>query len=148
MKGRAPATSAGTTQRQVIEKLERGARRPRQKWFNARVPLFQSHHQSARLVIAVAALAIVVLLGVLLVSYGLRLYQNWHENGLLDRATALLQQGKLGTAAQTAQELLARHPDSLPALSILADTAETQNLEEAVSWRERIARLRPKDPES
>src|SRR4051794_19940456 len=147
MKGRTPATSAGTTQQQVIEKLE-CAGRSRQKWFNARLPLFQSHHQSARLVIAVAALAIVVLLGVLLVSYGLRLYQNWHENGLLNRATALLQQGELGTAAQTAQELLARHPDSLPALSILADTAERQNLEEAVSWRERIARLRPRDPES
>ena len=43
---------------------------------------------------------------------------------------------------------LARHPDSLAALSILADTAERQNLEEAVSWRERIARLRPNDAES
>jgi predicted Zn-dependent protease len=83
-----------------------------------------------------------------LVSYGSKLYQNWRENGLLHRATALLQQGNLGTAAKTARELLARHPDSLPALSILADTAERQNVEEAVSWRELIARLRPKDPES
>ena len=47
-----------------------------------------------------------------------------------------------------AQDLARRHPDSLAALSILADTAERQNLEEAVAWRERIARLLPKDPES
>ena len=47
-----------------------------------------------------------------------------------------------------AQELVRQHPDSLAALSILADTAERQNLEEAVAWRERIARLLPKDSES
>jgi predicted Zn-dependent protease len=107
-----------------------------------------SHRQPARLVIAVAAVAIAVLLGPSLVSYSSRLYQNWREKGLLDRATALLEQGDLSRAAQTARELLVRHPDSLPALSILAETAERQNVEEAVSWRERIARLRPKDPES
>src|SRR5207342_2838766 len=39
-------------------------------------------------------------------------------------------------------------PDSLAALSILADAAERQNLEEAVAWRERISLLLPKDPES
>jgi predicted Zn-dependent protease len=93
-------------------------------------------------------MAIAVLLGSLLVSYGSKLYQNWRENGLLNRATALLEQGKLSRAAQMAGDLLAQHPDSLPALSILADTAERQNLEEAVLWRERIARLRPKHPES
>ena len=148
MKGRIRATSAGTTQPHVVEKLERGTRRARQVSLNARNSLFRHHHWSARLTTAMAALAIAILLGALLIGYGSRLYQKWRENGLLDRATALLQQGNLSTAAQTAQELLERHPDSLPALSILADTAEKQNLEDAVSWRERIARLRPKDPES
>src|SRR5262249_42031864 len=47
-----------------------------------------------------------------------------------------------------AQDLARRHPDSLAALSILADIAERQNLEEAVVWRDRIARLQPNDPES
>jgi predicted Zn-dependent protease len=98
--------------------------------------------------VAVAAVAIAILAGALLVSYGSKLYQNWRENRLLDRATALLEQGELSKAALIARELLMRHPDSLPALSILADTAERQNLEEAVLWRERIARLRPMDLES
>ena len=102
----------------------------------------------ARVAFAVAALATVFLLGAFLVSYGSKLYQNWRENRLLDRATALLQEGKLSKAAQMARELLARNPDSLQTLSILADTAEKQNLEDAVSWRERIARLRPNDGES
>src|SRR5262249_31949272 len=31
---------------------------------------------------------------------------------------------------------------------VLAEAAEKQNLEEAISWRERIARLLPKDPDS
>jgi len=104
--------------------------------------------QPARLAFAVAALAIAVLLGALFVSYGPKLYQNWRENRLLYQATALLHEGKLNKAAQMARELLAGHPDSLPALSILADTAERQNLEETVRWREGIARLVPKDLES
>jgi len=110
--------------------------------------VFQRHLGPARLAIAVAGLAIAFLLGIFLVSYGSKLYQSWRENHLLHRATALLQEGKLTKAAQIARELLAQHPDSLPALSILADTAEKQNLEEAVSWRERIAQLRSRDVES
>jgi Tfp pilus assembly protein PilF len=39
-------------------------------------------------------------------------------------------------------------PDSLPAYYILAEAAEKQNLEEAVSWRAQIARLLPRDPDS
>ena len=88
------------------------------------------------------------MLSVFFVSYGSKLYENWRERRLLHQATTLLQEGKLDKAAQMAQELARRHPDSLAALSILADTAERQNLEEAVAWRERIARLLPKDPES
>jgi predicted Zn-dependent protease len=93
-------------------------------------------------------LAIALLLGLFFVSYSSKLYENWHERRLLQKATTLLQDGKLSKAAQMAQELARRHPDSLAALSILADTGERQNLEETVEWRERIARLLPKDPES
>jgi lipopolysaccharide biosynthesis regulator YciM len=148
MKGRTGGASAGRTQAQVAEELKHGTHGLRQRSLNGPRSVFQCHQQPARVVVAVAALTIAILLGALLVSYGSKLYQNWRENGLLGRATALLQQGKLSGAAQMARELLARHPDSLPALSILANTAERQNLEEAVLWRERIARLRPTDPES
>ena len=101
-----------------------------------------------RLPVAIAGLAIALFVGVFLVSYSSKLYENWHERRSLQKATTLLQEGELNKAAQMAQELIRRHPDSLPVLSILADTAERQNLEEAVAWRERIARLLPKDPES
>jgi thioredoxin-like negative regulator of GroEL len=60
----------------------------------------------------------------------------------------MLQRGRFIEATQTARELLAQHPNSLPALYVLAEAAEKQNLEEAISWREQIARLRPKDPDS
>lgn len=116
--------------------------------FNVTKPFLQRRVRPARLALAVGGLAIVVLLGTLVVTYGSKFYQNWRENRLLDRASALLQEGKLSNAAQITRELLGRHPNSLPALSILADTAEKQNLEEAVSWRERIARLRPNDADS
>jgi len=102
----------------------------------------------ARLAVMVAVLAIAFLVGALSFRYGSRLYDDWRQNRLLHRATALLQEGKLSKAAQTTQELLARHPDSLPALYLLAETAEKQNLEEAVSWREQIARLLPSDVDS
>jgi thioredoxin-like negative regulator of GroEL len=107
--------------------------------------LFQ---RPTRLVAIVAVLAIAFLLAALSFSYGLKLYDDWHQNRLLHRATALLQEGKLSKAAQTAHELLARRPDSLPALYVLAEAAERENLEQAVGWREQIARLLPKDVES
>jgi len=104
--------------------------------------------RSRRLAAAVAGLAIALLVGVFFFSYSSRVYENWRERRLLHQATTLLQEGELSKAAQMAHELARRHPDSLAALSILADTAERQNLEEAVAWRERIARLLPKEPES
>jgi len=107
--------------------------------------LFQ---RPARLVAIVAVLTIAFLLGVFFFSYGLKLYDDWRQTRLLHRATALLQEGKLSKAAQTARELLASRPDSLPALYVLAEAAERENLEEAVGWREQIARLLPKDVES
>jgi predicted Zn-dependent protease len=110
---------------------------------------FQRQLRPARFAVMVALAAVIaLLLGVLLFSYSSKLYENWRERRLLHRATALLQESKLSKAAQTAQELLRQHPDYLPALYILADAAERQNLEEAVSWREQIARQLPKDVES
>jgi predicted Zn-dependent protease len=106
---------------------------------------FQRRLRPARLAVMVAALVIAFLLGTLFVSYGSKLYEDWRQNRLLHRAAALLQEGNLTEASQAARELLRRHPNSLPALYILAEAAEKQNLEEAVLWREQIARLLPKD---
>ena len=109
---------------------------------------FQRPIWPARLAVMVASLIIAFLLGALFVSYGSKLYEDWRQNRLLHRGTALLQEGKLNEASLTAQELLGRHPDSLPALYVLAEVAEKQNLEEAVWRREQIARLLTKDADS
>jgi len=77
---------------------------------------FQRKFWPARLAITIAVAAVALLLGVLLFSYGSKLYEDWRQTRLLHRATVLLQEGKLSKAAQTARELLQRHPDSLPAL--------------------------------
>ena len=109
---------------------------------------FQHNLWPARLALMVTALVIAFLLGALFFNYGSKLFEDWRQNRLLHRAAALLQDGKLSEASQTAQELLERHPNSLPALYLLAEAAEKQNLEEAVWRREQIARLLPKDADS
>jgi Tfp pilus assembly protein PilF len=109
---------------------------------------FQRQLWPVRLALVTAGLAIAILLGTLFFSYGAKLYAGWHQGRLLDQAASMLQQGRFNEATQTTRELLAQRPDSLPGLYILAEAAEKQNLEEAISWREQIARLRPKDPDS
>jgi predicted Zn-dependent protease len=147
MKGRNGAADVDTKHqiRGELEHAEQGRGRQSSTGTDS---TFQRQIRRGRLTIAIAGLAVAFLTGVFFLSYGSKLYQNWRERRLLDQATAFLQEGKLNNAAQMAHELARRHPDSLAALSILADTAERQNLEEAIAWRERIARLQPKDPES
>jgi hypothetical protein len=147
MKGRTGSTDL-ETRREELGQLEQTEARKGRRSFNSAHSAFHRQRGARRLALASAGLAMAFLLGVFFVNYGSKLYENWHERRLLHRAIALLEEGKLSKAAQMAQELANRHPDSLAALSILADTAEKQNLEEAVAWRERIARLLPKDPES
>jgi thioredoxin-like negative regulator of GroEL len=147
MKGTSGSSGIRTTH--VVPKEFKNAEDARHRQsFTGSHSFLQRPLRLPRLALAVAGLAIVFLLGAFVVTYGSKLYENWRENRLLGRASALLQEGKLSKAAQITRELLRLHPDSLRALSILADTAEKQNLEEAVSWRERIARLRPNDAES
>jgi lipopolysaccharide biosynthesis regulator YciM len=147
MKGRSGPTGVATTHEPSVqlEHAEQGKGRQSSGGMHS---TFQRQVRKGRLTIAIAGLAIAFLIGVFFVSYGSKLYENWRDRRLLNQAATLLQEGKLSQAGQMAQELGRRHPDSLAALSILADTAERQNLEEAVAWRERIARLLPKDPES
>jgi Tfp pilus assembly protein PilF len=147
MKGRNGSTGVETTHKIPghFEHVERVS--GRQSFSGTHSTLHRKLSRS-RLTVAIAGLAIAFLLGVFFVNYGSKLYKNWRERRLLDQATTLLQKGDLSKAAQMAQELATRHPDSLVALSILADTAERQNLEQAVAWRERIALLLPKNQES
>ncbi len=99
----------------------------------------------ARAVLLVSVIVFVLVAGFFLVSYGSKFYSGWRERSLLQRAAAMLEQGKLPQAAQTARDVLELHRDSLPAFYILAEAAEKRNLEEAVSWRAQIARLHPHD---
>ncbi len=126
---------------------EAGYRRIRQS-LSGLESFIQRQVWPARLAIVAAGLAIAVLLSALFFRYGLKLYANWHQTRLLQQAGSMLQQGRFTEATRTARELVAQHPDSLPALYVLAEAAEKQNLEEAISWRQQIARLRPKDPDS
>ena len=147
MKGRSGSTDVATTQQVPIHLKQAEEGRGRQA-FSGTHSRFQRRVVRSRLLVALAALAMAFLVGVLFASYGSKLYENWRERRLLHQATTLLQEGQLSKAAQMARELARQHPDSLAALLILADTAERQNLEEALAWRERIARLLPEDPES
>ena len=132
----------------IAERTEcAGYRRMRQSLFG-RESFFQRQLWPARVALLAAGLAIAFVLGALFFRYGLRLYEDWRQTRLLHEAASMLQQGRFSEATQTARELLAQYPDSLPALYILAETAEKQNLEEAISWREQIARLLPKDPDT
>jgi predicted Zn-dependent protease len=103
---------------------------------------------SDRLVLSLAALTAAVFAGIVCFNYGPKLYSDWQQRRLLHRAASMLQQEKFSEAAETAHEVLKRAPDSLPAYYVLAEAAEKQNLEEAVSWRAQIARLLPRDPDS
>jgi lipopolysaccharide biosynthesis regulator YciM len=129
------------TGHEMAERIKYAGYKRARQLFLGLESFFQRQLSGARLAVIFAVSAIAFLLGIVLFSYGSRLYEDWRETRLLHRAAALLQEGKLSKAAQTAQELLGRHPDSLPALYVLAEAAEKQNLEEAVAWRDQIARL-------
>src|SRR6266542_6011890 len=147
MRGRTSGSMRVKTGHEMEERIE-DAEHGRDRQSLASPESFFQRLWPARLAILAATLVTAFLLCALFVSYGSKLYEDWRQNRLLHRAAALLQEGKLSEASQTAQELLARHSGSLPALYILAEAAEKQNLGEAVWRREQIARLLPKDPDS
>src|SRR5438876_5821163 len=136
------------TGHEMPERIKEAGHRTARQSFLGLKSSFQHNLWPARLALMVTALVIAFLLGALFFNYGSKLFEDWRQNRLLHRAAALLQEGKLSEASQAAQELLGQHPDSLPALYVLAEADEKQNLEEAVSWRAQITRLLPKDPDS
>src|SRR5216110_65820 len=105
------------------EKIKRVRRRRRISAFPAAesIQIFRRGMSPERLAIFFAALALAVVLGILVFSYGSKIYVGWRENRLLQRATSLLQKQDYSEASLAAQKVLQLHPDSLPAFYILAD---------------------------
>ena len=101
---------------------EAGYRRVRQS-LSGLESFIQRQVWPARLALVTAGMAIAILLYALFFRYGLKLYANWHQTRSLQQAGSMLQQGRFTEATQTAQELVAQHPDSLPALYVLAEAA-------------------------
>ncbi len=130
------------------EKIKGAEHRRKTQLFPGLESFFQRQSWPARLGLLVAAAAVVVVLGILLLHYGSKLYRDWHQNRLLHGAASMLQQEKFSRATQSAREVVKLDPDSLLALHILAEATEKQNLEETVSWRAQIARLLPNDLDS
>jgi len=132
----------------MAEKIKEVGHRRAGQIFPALGSFFQRQIWPARLALLVAAFVVAILLGVAFLSHGSKLYRDWRQNRLLRLAASMLRQEKFNEAAQTAREVVKLDLDSLPAYYILAEAAEKQNLEEAVSWRAQITRLLPKDPDS
>src|SRR5438067_9888466 len=148
MRGRTSGSMGAKTGHEMRERIKNAGHGGDRRSLSGPASFFQRRVRPVRLAVMGASLVIAFLLGALFVSYGSKLYEDWRQDRLFHRAAALLQQGRLNEASDTAQELLGRHPDSLPALYILAEAAEKENLEETVSRREQIARLLPKDADS
>jgi predicted Zn-dependent protease len=126
---------------------ESGYRRTHQSLFGLE-SFWQRQAWPVRLAFGGAGLAIAILLVALFFTSTAKLYEDWHQTRLLHQANSMLQQERFSEAMETARKLLAQHRESLPALYVLAEAAEKQNLEEAISWREQIAQLRARDPDS
>src|SRR4030095_7576437 len=123
----------------MSEKIKDAGHKGNAQFFPNLGLFFRRRLSPARLAILVAAAAGIVLLGIASLSYGSKLYRDWHERRLLHRAASLLQEEKFDQAAQNARKVLTMDPNSVPARYILAEAAERQNLEQAVLWRAQIA---------
>ncbi len=132
----------------MAEKIRSTKQRRSPQLFLRLKSFLQRQRWPARLAFLIAASVLAIFLAIIFFSYGSSVYSGWHERRLLHRAASMLQQERFKEAAQNAQEVVKLHRESLPAFYILAEAAEKQNLEETVWWREQIARLLPKDPDS
>jgi hypothetical protein len=112
------------------------------------IRIFRHGVSRERLAILLAAVALVVVLGILVFGYSSKIYREWRERQLLRHATVLWQNQDYAGATAAAQGVLQLHPDSLPAYRILAEATEKQNLIDTVAWRAQIARLQPNDLDS
>ena len=120
MKGRSESTGVETTH-QTSVRLDHVEQRGDRSFTG--MHSFQRQPRSVRLALAIAGLVIAFLVTVFFVSYGSKLYENWRERRLLEKATTLLQEGKLSKAAQMAQDLARRRSKVLRVrpVAVLAD---------------------------
>jgi hypothetical protein len=133
----------------IAEKIKAASHRRTDKLLAGdREHFLQKDSRRWRFIYLIAAFTLAALLAIAFLNYAPRLYRQWRENRLLDRAALMLQEQSFNEATQTAREILRLHPNSLQAYYILAEATEKQNLEETVSWRTQIARLLPRDVES
>jgi hypothetical protein len=98
-----------------------------------------------RIALWLVLIAIGCSLGFFLLSSGPKVYNQWRESRLLQRAHTMQQQDRFDEATRAAHQALLIRSDSLRAYYILAESTEKQNRSETVTWRAQIARLLPTD---
>ena len=101
-----------------------------------------------RIALWLVLIAIGCSLGFFLLRSGPKVYNQWRESRLLQRAHTMLQQDRFDEASRAAHQALLIRADSLRAYYILAESTEKQNRSETVTWRAQIARLLPDDLDS
>lgn len=90
-------------------------------------------------------LAVGVLVAIL--AFGsYRGYQLWRKSHLSKQTQEFFARGDYQSAVLVARHLLQLDPDSVPACRVMAETAELAGRREALTWRERIAKLEPDVP--
>ncbi len=134
----------------MAEKIRRVRRKRRIRSFPGleSLPFLRHKLSPARLAIVVSSIILGFGLGLISLGYGSRVYKDWHEARLLQRASSMLQQQDYPGAIRSAEKALEIHRDSLPAFYILAEATEKQNRIETVAWRAQIARLVPNNLDS
>ncbi len=132
----------------MAEKIDTARHRRIGEFFSGLEYIFRKGLQPRRFLLLIVTFLLAGLLALVLGNYAPRVYRDWRQKRLLDRASSLLQEQKFNEAAHMAREAVKVRPDSLTAYYVLAEATEKQNLEETVSWRAQIARLLPNDPDS
>lgn len=90
-----------------------------------------------------------VILGLALVGtgffWGMRFYQRWRQEQVVEQARAAWKREDLRNAALAARRALQMNPANVEACRIMGDLAERLGYRETVGWRERIAILDPNE---
>ena len=91
-----------------------------------------------------ACLAVLIALGV----GAVRFYQAQRKKRLARQTTALLAAGDFKSAVLVARRLLQLDENNLAGCQAMAEMAEKVGRAEAITWRKKIAHIRPEDPEN
>src|SRR2546423_9221449 len=99
------------------ERIKRVRRRRRISAFPGveSIRIFRRGISPERVAIFLAAIGLAAVLGIMIFSYGSKLYAGWRERRLLLHATTLLQTQDYTGARTAAEKVLQIHPDSMPA---------------------------------